>query len=94
MLDSNDICVVFGSVFVSVLGIFANPLVSAVGIFETNGIHNLVHVLTGTPFLFGGFARQGACHAPSRDHRVFWRRAVGVCPRRQYAPGFGAHQRS
>ena len=61
MLSSKNICVAFGSVFVlvGVLGFIPNPLVSASGIFEVNAMHNLVHLLTGTAFLFGGLFLDG-----------------------------------
>jgi len=56
MLNSKTICIAFGSVFVLVgmLGFVPNPIVSAEGLFETNVMHNLVHLLTGAAFLFGG----------------------------------------
>jgi len=61
MLRSKNICLAFGSVFVLVgfLGFIPNPIVSSEGIFETNGMHNLVHLLTGSAFLFGGLALEG-----------------------------------
>lgn len=61
MLTSKNICIAFGSVFVLVgfLGFIPNPIVSAEGLFETNVMHNLVHVLTGSAFLFGGLAMEG-----------------------------------
>jgi len=56
MLTSKNICIAFGSVFVlvGILGFIPNPIVSSDGIFETNAMHNLVHLLTGSVFLFGG----------------------------------------
>jgi hypothetical protein len=56
MLSSKNITIAFGSVFVlvGVLGFIPNPLVSSVGLFEVNAMHNLVHLLTGAAFLFGG----------------------------------------
>ncbi|MGE0475034.1 MAG: DUF4383 domain-containing protein [Nitrospirales bacterium] len=61
MLNSKTICIAFGSVFVLVgmLGFIPNPIVSAEGIFETNGMHNLVHLLTGAAFLFGSVVLEG-----------------------------------
>ena len=61
MLTSKNICIAFGSVFVLVgfLGFIPNPIVSAEGLLETNVMHNLVHVLTGSAFLFGGLAMEG-----------------------------------
>ncbi len=45
----------FGITFIAagVLGFIPNPLVAADGIFAVNFMHNLVHVLTGSVFLFG-----------------------------------------
>jgi len=61
MLTSRNICIAFGSVFVLVgfLGFIPNPIVSSEGIFETNAMHNLVHLLTGSAFLFGGLVLEG-----------------------------------
>ena len=56
MLNHKTICLAFGSVFVLVglLGFIPNPIVSSAGIFETNVMHNLVHLFTGAAFLIGG----------------------------------------
>ena len=56
MLSSKNITIVFGLTFVlvGVLGFIPNPLVSANGLFEVNAMHNVVHLLTGAAFLFGG----------------------------------------
>ena len=61
MLNSKHMTLVFGVtfVFVGILGFIPNPLVSASGIFEVNTMHNLVHLLTGAAFLFGGLALKG-----------------------------------
>ncbi len=61
MLNSKTICILFGSVFVlvGILGFIPNPLVSSEGLFETNAMHNFVHLLTGTAFLFGGLVLEG-----------------------------------
>lgn len=61
MLTSKNVCIAFGLVFVLVgfLGFIPNPIVSAEGIFETNAMHNLVHLLTGSAFLFGGLVMEG-----------------------------------
>ncbi len=60
-MNYKNLCLIFGSVFVLVglLGFFPNPLVSTVGIFEVNAMHNLVHILTGAAFLVGGLFLQG-----------------------------------
>ena len=56
MFSSKHITIAFGSTFILVglLGFTPNPLVSANGLFEVNAMHNLVHLLTGSAFLFGG----------------------------------------
>ena len=61
MVNSKTICFAFGSMFVlaGMLGFFPNPIVSAEGIFETNLMHNLVHLLTGAAFLFGSAVLEG-----------------------------------
>lgn len=61
MLNCKTICIGFGSVFVLVgmLGFIPNPIVSAEGLFETNVMHNLVHLLTGTAFLLGSVVFEG-----------------------------------
>jgi Domain of unknown function (DUF4383) len=61
MLTGRRICIAFGSVFVfaGFLGFIPNPIVSSEGIFETNAMHNLVHLLTGSAFLFGGLVLEG-----------------------------------
>ncbi len=61
MFSSKNITIAFGSVFVfvGVLGFIPNSLVSSEGIFEVNAMHNLVHLLTGTAFLFGGLVLEG-----------------------------------
>ena len=61
MISSKNITIAFGSTFILVglLGFIPNPLVSANGIFEVNAMHNLVHLLTGAAFLFGGLVLEG-----------------------------------
>ena len=61
MLTSKKVCIAFGSVFVLVglIGFIPNPIVSSEGIFETNAMHNFVHLLTGSAFLFGGLVMEG-----------------------------------
>ena len=61
MMSSKNITIAFGSTFILVglLGFIPNPLVSADGIFEVNPMHNLVHLLTGAAFLFGGLVLEG-----------------------------------
>ena len=61
MFSSKHITIAFGSTFILVglLGFIPNPLVSANGLFEVNAMHNLVHLLTGSAFLFGGTVLTG-----------------------------------
>ena len=61
MLSSKNLTLIFGAMFVLVglLGFVPNPVVSANGIFEVNAMHNLVHLLTGAAFLFGGLVLNG-----------------------------------
>lgn len=50
---SKRLALVFGVTFVLVglIGFVPNPLVSAEGLFVTNSVHNLVHIITGAAFL-------------------------------------------
>ncbi len=62
MISAKTIANVFGATFilVGILGFVPNPVVSPTGIFVVNGMHNMVHLLTGLAFLFGsnlGYAR-------------------------------------
>lgn len=61
MLNSRKITIAFGSVFILIglLGFIPNPRVFENGIFEVNAMHNLVHLLTGAAFLFGGVILNG-----------------------------------
>jgi len=61
MLHTRTLTLILGSTFmlVGLLGFFPNPLVSAHGIFEVNAMHNVVHLLTGAAFLFGGLVLTG-----------------------------------
>ncbi len=61
MITSKQACVAFGLAFVlaGLLGFVPNPLVAPDGIFAVNTMHNLVHLLTGAAFLFGGLFLTG-----------------------------------
>ena len=52
MQYSRTLAIVFGAtfIFVGILGFIPNPIVHADGIFVTNAMHNLVHLLTGAAF--------------------------------------------
>jgi len=53
MLNSRSLAVLFGAVFifVGIIGFIPNPLVHSDGLFVTNALHNVVHVITGGVFL-------------------------------------------
>ncbi|MCG8415535.1 MAG: DUF4383 domain-containing protein [Pseudomonadales bacterium] len=52
MQYSRKLAIVFGATFILVglLGFIPNPIVHAEGIFVTNAMHNLVHLITGAAF--------------------------------------------
>ncbi len=60
-MNTRIINLIYGAVFVAVgvLGFVPNPLVSAVGLFETNAVHNLVHGLLGVVFIVGALIFPG-----------------------------------
>lgn len=53
MPNSKNSAVILGAIFIAVgfVGFTPNPLVSSDGIFVTNAMHNVVHILTGGVFL-------------------------------------------
>jgi len=55
MIPAKTIANLFGAmfIFVGILGFVPNPIVSPGGIFAVNGMHNMVHPLTGLAFLLG-----------------------------------------
>ena len=59
---SRNVAILFGVTFVvvGILGFIPNPLVSSTGLFEVNGLHNLVHVLTGVVFIVGALPSERA----------------------------------
>jgi hypothetical protein len=69
---AKTLALVFGIVFVLVglLGFVSNPLVGPTGLFVTNGLHNIVHLLFGIILIWasrGGQARS-----------VSWLKILGV----------------
>ena len=60
-MNIRNVCLIFGWTFVAVgiLGFIPNPLVSSEGFFVVNGLHNLVHLLTGVAFIFGAALYRG-----------------------------------
>jgi hypothetical protein len=53
---------IFAFVFivVGIVGFIPNPLVSETGVFQVNGAHNLIHIVTGLLFLAGAYIGQSA----------------------------------
>ena len=45
----------YGFLFMGILGFFSNPLVGSTGLFLTDLNHNIVHLLSGTIFLWVGY---------------------------------------
>ena len=69
---AKTLAIVFGAVFVLVglLGFVPNPIVGDSGIFLTNMLHNLVHLLVGVLLLVVAFTKPGASG--------LWLKIVGV----------------
>lgn len=65
-MNTRIVSLAFGIVFVTVglLGFYPNPIVSKIGFFATNGLHNLVHILLGIGFIYG------TLKSPGRESRV------------------------
>lgn len=57
MLSAKLITNIFGVTFIlaGLLGFVPNPIVAPDGVFAVNTMHNLVHILTGSAFLAGGY---------------------------------------
>jgi|CXWL01.1.fsa_nt_gi hypothetical protein len=53
---AKTLAIVFGAVFVlvAVLGFLATPLVGATGIFQTDMLHDVVHLIVGLVLLYVG----------------------------------------
>lgn len=69
---AKTLALVFGIVFVLVglLGFVSNPLVGATGLFMTDGLHNIVHLLFGIILIWA--SRGGAARSAS------WLKILGV----------------
>jgi len=69
---AKKLAVLFGVIFVlvGVLGFIPNPIAGPTGIFQTDGIHNLVHFIIGVVLLIVAFA------APAKSSA--WLTIVGV----------------
>ena len=69
---AKKLAIVFGVVFVlvGILGMIGSPIVGAMGLFETNGLHDIVHLLIGVVLLGVAFM------APSGS--ALWLKIFGV----------------
>lgn len=69
---AKKLAILFGVVFVlvGILGFVSNPLVGPTGIFETDMMHNLVHILFGLILLVVAFAAAGKS--------ALWLKILGV----------------
>jgi hypothetical protein len=61
-MNAKMAAIVLGVVFllVGILGFIPNPLVSPTGLFAVNGMHNLVHIVSGAFLLAGAYTALGA----------------------------------
>ena len=64
-LTARSAAFVFGVVFliVGVLGYIPNPIVGPTGLFMTNHLHNIVHILSGIVLLLGVYSGLGSSMA-------------------------------
>jgi len=69
---AKTMALVFGIILVLIglLGFVTNPLVGANGLFATNGLHNIVHILLGIILLVASRAGQA--------QSALWLKVVGV----------------
>lgn len=69
---AKTLALVFGIVFVLVglLGFVSNPLVGANGLFMTNGLHDIVHILFGIILIWASRSGQASS--------VSWLKILGV----------------
>ncbi len=60
-MNTHTVSLIYGVVFtaVGILGFTPNPVISEVGIFTTNAVHNLIHVLLGVTFILGAIQLPG-----------------------------------
>jgi hypothetical protein len=61
-MTARNAAILFGVVFllVGALGFVSNPIVGPTGIFATNPLHNIVHLVSGLVLLAGAFAGLGS----------------------------------
>jgi len=64
-VTARNLAILFGIVFVivGVLGYVPNPIVGPDGIFVTNSLHNIVHLVSGIVLLLGAFTAFGSGNA-------------------------------
>ena len=65
MIKAKECAIVTGLVFVvvGVLGFIQNPLIGETGIFATNTLHDLVHIISGVVLLAGAYSSLGSSMA-------------------------------
>ncbi len=71
-MSGKSLATLFGVVFVlvGILGYVENPLVGAAGFFETDSMHNIVHILFGVILLVVAFMAAGSS--------ALWLKILGV----------------
>jgi Domain of unknown function (DUF4383) len=60
-MTARNAAILFGVVFllVGALGYVPNPIVGPTGIFATNSLHNIIHLVSGVVLLAGAFSGLG-----------------------------------
>jgi hypothetical protein len=61
-MNARNAAILFGVVFllVGILGYVPNPIVGPTGIFATNALHNVIHLVSGIALLAGAYTSIGA----------------------------------
>jgi len=61
-MTAKNAAILFGVVFllVGVLGYVPNPIVGPTGIFATNALHNVIHLVSGIALLAGAYTSLGS----------------------------------
>lgn len=61
-MTAKNAAIVFGVVFllVGILGFVPNPIVGADGLFVTNPLHNIIHLVSGIALLAGAYTSLGS----------------------------------
>jgi hypothetical protein len=65
IMTAKNAALLFGVVFllVGVLGYVPNPIVGPTGIFATNSLHNVIHLISGIALLAGAYTSLGSSMA-------------------------------